>query len=52
MSEQLLNPNLIHVAGWTLVHFPWQACLIGLLVGAGRAATALVVAAVGYLARH
>ncbi|MBS11439.1 MAG: hypothetical protein CME19_07545 [Gemmatimonadetes bacterium] len=34
MSEQLLNPNLIHVAGWTLVHFPWQACLIGLLVGA------------------
>jgi beta-lactamase regulating signal transducer with metallopeptidase domain len=36
MSDRLLDPQLIHVAGWTLVHFLWQAGLIGLGVGVAR----------------
>ncbi len=36
MPDLLFDPQLIHVAGWTLVHFLWQASLIGLGVGLAK----------------
>ena len=33
MSDHLFDPQMIHVVGWTLIHFMWQAGLIGLAVG-------------------
>ena len=34
MSDYLFDPQVVRVAGWTLVHFLWQAGLIGLAVAA------------------